>query len=65
MGDKLIRFYSGDGQIEVYYLDTLDEITNYEGDPNDVLVFWFDPEKREFADITEEARAAMVMTCPH
>jgi hypothetical protein len=62
MGAKLITFYSGDGEIDLHYLDSMDGIINYEGDPNDVLVFWFDPEKREFADITEEARAAMV-TC--
>lgn len=64
MGSKFIRYYSGDGEINVYYLDTIDEIQNHQGDPDEVLVFWFDPERREFKDITETARAAMVMTYP-
>jgi len=62
MGSKFIRYYSGDGGIIVYYLDTIGEIKNYQGDPDEVLVFWFDPEKREFTDVTEKAKAAIVMT---
>jgi len=64
MGTRLFSYYSGYEEIGVYYTPSMDEVRNYQGDPNEVLVFWFDPEKREFADITEEARAAMVLTCP-
>ena len=64
MGVKFITYYSADQGIDLHYLDSMDAITDYEGDPDEVLVFWFDPEKRELTDITEEARAAIVMTYP-
>jgi hypothetical protein len=63
MASRFIRYYSGDGEIIVYYLDTIDEIRNYQCDPDKMLVFWFDPEKYELTDITEKAKAAIVMTC--
>ena len=64
MGTKFFSYYSGYEEIDVYYSPSMDEIRNYQGDPNEMLVFWFDPEKREVADITEEARAIMAMTYP-
>jgi hypothetical protein len=64
MGGKLFTFYSGDAEIDLHYLGSIDEITNYQGDPTEMAVIWFDPDKREFVDITEQARAIIAMTYP-
>ncbi|MHB8084687.1 MAG: hypothetical protein ACYDHZ_02540 [Dehalococcoidia bacterium] len=58
--DKFFKFYTGDPDIKIQYVDSVAEIKNYRIDSDNILVFSLDPIKREFADITETSRTALV-----
>jgi hypothetical protein len=54
------RFYTGDPEINIHYVDNFEDIKNYQIDINNTLVFSFNPKNGEIIDITQEARAALV-----
>jgi len=59
MDDTFFRFYTGDREIHMHYVDTIEEIKNSQVDINNILVFSFNPNKSEITDITQKARAEL------
>ena len=53
------RFYTGDPEIQMHYVDSFEDIKNYQIDIDSILVFSIDPIKREITDITQNAKAAL------
>lgn len=57
---NFIKYYSGDDKLGVSYFDDVDKLKDYQGNPDNLLVFWLDPENREIIDITDQARDALL-----
>jgi hypothetical protein len=56
---NFFKFYTGDPEINIQYIENIKDINNYQIDINNALVFSSDP-NGNIIDITQEARAALV-----
>jgi hypothetical protein len=58
--DTFFKFYTGNPDLRVHYVNSFENMTNYKiDDINNILVFSFNPIEPEFIDITLKARSAL------
>jgi hypothetical protein len=58
-GNTFFRFYTGNQEMSVHYVDNLTDIKPYRKDINSLLIFALDPVSREVKDISSTARAIL------